>query len=300
MSAPGISGKISQPCGTNGTVRQTAAQVIHAARGPARAPREIEDGERREGGDQTQEHHGSRVACEREGGHQQNGQPGRVNRVDLAVLSAAQEVGSQAAAEVTPEVLPGVVVLDPQIAVVQQALRDDQVVRFVAARPDGPRTTAAQEDVDGQAGAEDRASSRLRGQRSSEGRQSGDRGQATPHTAAAAMHQRTGPDRTSRSGNRSGSHGRNGTAQSQSSQTGPALDATRATPSALRRLAAQQHACRACESCQQKAGEDGERRQVRHALRTRSRTTRRCGSKPAQATRRRRGPETHLRRSGRS
>ena len=57
-----------------------------------------------------------------------------MDRIDLAVNAARQVVGLQRPAVVRAVVLPLMVVLDLQIAVVQQALRDDQVVRLVAAR----------------------------------------------------------------------------------------------------------------------------------------------------------------------
>ena len=56
-----------------------------------------------------------------------------MDRVDLPVGAAADVMRRQRAGAVRLIVAPTVVVLDFQIAVEQQALRDDEVVRLVAA-----------------------------------------------------------------------------------------------------------------------------------------------------------------------
>ena len=60
-----------------------------------------------------------------------------MNRVDLAVPPAFQVVGLQVAVRVNEVVALPVVVLDLQIAVEEQALCDDEVMRLVAVRENG-------------------------------------------------------------------------------------------------------------------------------------------------------------------
>ena len=94
ISAPGISGKISQLCGTNGTVRQTAAHVIKAA--PDRQQhRQVEHGERRQRAEQAQHRHGAGVAVDGKRWREQRRQARRVNRVDHLV--AARGAGNPGA-----------------------------------------------------------------------------------------------------------------------------------------------------------------------------------------------------------
>src|SRR6478609_12190089 len=57
--------------------------------------------------------------------------------VDLPVLSALQEVRFQIAVRIDEIVAALVVVLDLQVAVVKQALCDDEVMRLVAVGQDG-------------------------------------------------------------------------------------------------------------------------------------------------------------------
>src|SRR5688572_10315197 len=60
-----------------------------------------------------------------------------MNGVDLAVLSALYEIGWQLGPGERPVIALPMVVLDLQVAVRQQAVRDDQVVRLVAPGPGG-------------------------------------------------------------------------------------------------------------------------------------------------------------------
>ena len=81
-------------------------------------------------------------------------QPGGVNRVDRAVLAPSQVVRAEIALDVRRVVTPLVVVFDAKVAVLEQALRDDQVVRLVAAgnpwrEPPGRRQEQRRQDDDG-------------------------------------------------------------------------------------------------------------------------------------------------------
>jgi len=99
ISAPGISGKISQLCGTNGTVRQTAAHVIHATRFlPAASPDRRPPARQR--AEQAQHHDGAPISADRVRRHEQRRQSWRVDRVDDFVQTAAQKVRAQVTAEV--------------------------------------------------------------------------------------------------------------------------------------------------------------------------------------------------------
>ncbi len=92
---------------------------------------------------------GAGIARQQEGRQHQRRDAGRVNRVDCAVAPAPQIVRLQLSVDVRGVLAAPVVVLDPQVAVGQQALRDDQVVRFVAAgdaRRHPPRRRAEERD----------------------------------------------------------------------------------------------------------------------------------------------------------
>ena len=77
---------------------------------------------------------GAVVPRQRKGRQHQRRDPRGVNRVDLAVDAAAHEVGLQDAVEVLEVLILLMVVLDGEIAVAEQALGDDEVVRLVARR----------------------------------------------------------------------------------------------------------------------------------------------------------------------
>ena len=66
----------------------------------------------------------------------QDGHADRMDRVDLAVAAASPIVGLERRLEVRAVVAAGVVVLDRKVVIGEQALRDDQIVRLVAARKD--------------------------------------------------------------------------------------------------------------------------------------------------------------------
>ena len=85
-----------------------------------------------------------------------------MNRVDLPVQSALHVVGTKR--RTRPERLVvafEMVVLDLQVAVGQQAVRDDQVVRFVAARSDRARVHRAEDQIHGEAAGKDRDACRV-------------------------------------------------------------------------------------------------------------------------------------------
>ena len=89
-----------------------------------------------------------------------------MNRVDLPVQSALHVVGTKR--RTRPERLVvafEMVVLDLQIAVGQQAVRDDQVVRFVAARSDRARVHRAQDQIHDEAAGKDRDPCRVQRER---------------------------------------------------------------------------------------------------------------------------------------
>ena len=74
-----------------------------------------------------------------------------MDRVDLAVAAALEVVRRERQAEVLQRVAAGVVVLDLEIVVTPQALRQHEVVRLVAAREqaaagEAPGHAAVEED----------------------------------------------------------------------------------------------------------------------------------------------------------
>ncbi len=74
------------------------------------------------------------IAAQRKGRRRKNGESYRMDGVDLAVFAERKIVGLQRSVEVGTILFPAVIVFNLQVAVVEQALRDDEVVRFVAAR----------------------------------------------------------------------------------------------------------------------------------------------------------------------
>jgi hypothetical protein len=66
----------------------------------------------------------------------QQRQTGGVNGIDLAVRAAAQVIRLERARVIFEVIAAQVVVLDPDVAVSQQALRDHEIMRRVAARRD--------------------------------------------------------------------------------------------------------------------------------------------------------------------
>ena len=68
--------------------------------------------------------------------------------IDLAILAAAKEVRPQHPGKILMVLPAGVVVLDLQVAVIEKALCDDEIVRLVAARQtrrDVPEPNRAQD-----------------------------------------------------------------------------------------------------------------------------------------------------------
>ena len=125
---------------------------------PGERFRQIENRHGRQRGDQAHEHDDAAIARRGVGGKHHDRQARRVNRVDRAVLTATQEVGPQVAAEKLAVLAALVVVLDPQVAVGEQALGNDQIVRLVAARPDHTRRVHAEKQVENKARDEHRLS----------------------------------------------------------------------------------------------------------------------------------------------
>ena len=131
-------------------------------RPPGQPIRQIENSERRERRHQTD--HGDRAEVPGHGIHrqQQRRQARRMDGVDLPVLPALHEVGTKLAGEKRSVVAALMVVPDGEVAVSQQALRDHQVMRLVAAQPVGLHGVEAEHQVDGQAGDEDRSTARAK------------------------------------------------------------------------------------------------------------------------------------------
>ena len=104
-----------------------------------------------------QHHDHAVIAAHRKRRHREHRQADRMNGIDLTILPEREIVRLQRSVEVRTIVFAAVVVLDFQIAVVQQALRDDEVMRFVAARKkrrirhpprDGAKRDRAREEDD--------------------------------------------------------------------------------------------------------------------------------------------------------
>src|ERR1700752_4235657 len=85
-----------------------------------------------DGDEQSDEPDAPWIAGDEEHWQDEQGHARRVDRVDLAVEAALQEVWRQSVVEVVEVVAAIVVVLNPQVAILQQTLRDDEVVRLVA------------------------------------------------------------------------------------------------------------------------------------------------------------------------
>ena len=119
-----------------GAENAIAAQASVAGPGAAVRRQHPAPGHRgRRRAERDEEDHRAGVAAGRIDRRHHHRHADRVDRVDLLVDAAAQEVRRQVrAVEVLPVVAAGVVVLDLQIAVAPQALRDHQVVRLVARR----------------------------------------------------------------------------------------------------------------------------------------------------------------------
>ena len=118
---------------TNGTESATAAQAIQAADGVAGhvmsgAPEQSGPERRQDDEKRDSAHHPERGVRRQ----QERRQARRMNRVDLTVRATAQEVWRQSAREERRVIVVVVVVLDPEVAVFEQAVADDQIVRLVA------------------------------------------------------------------------------------------------------------------------------------------------------------------------
>ena len=103
----------------------------HRARhAPHPAPRQ----RRRGGRDEDHQQHNRRVAAQRERRRGQQRQADRMDRIGSAIPARRNRVRRQFCVVVRGVVLPRMVVLDAQVVVREQALRDDEVVRLVAPR----------------------------------------------------------------------------------------------------------------------------------------------------------------------
>ena len=99
-------------------------------RQPRQMPRERAAARR----DHEEQQDDAAVSAERKRRRDERGESRGMNGVDLAVHAAADVVGRERTGIVRLIVASPVVVLDLQIAIEQQALRDDEVVRLVATR----------------------------------------------------------------------------------------------------------------------------------------------------------------------
>ena len=88
----------------------------------------------RAGGAADEEGHDAVVAARGVDRRRDDRQADRVDRVDLAVAAALEIVRLERQAVVLQRVAAGVVVLDLEVVVAPQALRQHEIVRFVAAR----------------------------------------------------------------------------------------------------------------------------------------------------------------------
>ena len=107
-------------------------------RQPRQMPRERTAARR----DHEEKHHDTAVSTQRKRRRDDRGKSRGMNGVDLAVEAAADVVGRERTRVVRLIVASPVVVLDLQIAIEQQALRDDEIVRLIATgdrRSDLPR-----------------------------------------------------------------------------------------------------------------------------------------------------------------
>ena len=99
---------------------------------PRRQPRQVPRERAAARGDEQQEQDDAPISADCKGRRDECGQAGRVDRVDLAVAPRAEVVRRQRPPAVRLIVAAQVVVLDLEIAIEQQALRDDEVMRLVA------------------------------------------------------------------------------------------------------------------------------------------------------------------------
>ena len=91
-----------------------------------------------QGGPQAREddhqHDRTLVAGQGVGGGDQRRHAGRMDRIDASITPPAEVVGLQFAAKVRQILAARMVVVDGQVTVVEQALRDDEIVRLVTGR----------------------------------------------------------------------------------------------------------------------------------------------------------------------
>src|SRR5262249_46652037 len=88
----------------------------------------------RDGADEREEDRDTAIASQREGQRHQSGKPGGMNRVDLTVAAALQEVGVQIAGVERVVVAAAMVVLDLEVVIAEQTLCDDEVMGLVSSR----------------------------------------------------------------------------------------------------------------------------------------------------------------------
>ena len=151
----------SLPCQIQREARDCREGNQRCARARHRV-RQIEDGQRRERGHQAKERDDTAVAGGGVDRQHQRREARRMYRIDLPVQSALHVVGTER--WTGPEGLVvafDVVVLDLQVAIGNEAVRDDQVVRLVAPRPDRSGVQGAEHQIEGEAAAEDRKACRF-------------------------------------------------------------------------------------------------------------------------------------------
>ena len=166
----------------------------------------------------------------------------RVDRIDLAIDAAGQVVGLERPREVLERVAAAMVVLDPQVAVAPQALRDDEIVRLVAAREDRRSGEAEPRRRTDERG-DEKDSGGLRPSGAAEGRallmsvydtsrsarRGGSRRAATRPAMTSQTTRRNGPASAVHAGSRSASQGRYGSASSALAKSGRTTSASAAS-----------------------------------------------------------------------
>jgi hypothetical protein len=87
---------------------------------------------------QQEEQDDASIAANGKGRRHERRDPGRMDRINLSVPSANAEIRREVAGKVGAVVAAAMVVLDLQIAIAQQTLGDDQVMRLVTGRKRRP------------------------------------------------------------------------------------------------------------------------------------------------------------------
>ena len=123
--------RVDQPRCAQGDRGPRPGRGTRRSRASHRPPPRDRDRERRH---QHLQGDGGEIATQRVHRREQHAETDGVNRVDLPIGTARHVVGREIAREVLAVVAARVVVLDPQVAVTPEALRDHEVVRLVSRR----------------------------------------------------------------------------------------------------------------------------------------------------------------------